>query len=262
MGNNTGPEFIFMGDFNNDNHSDILVVLHTTRQVGVLLGNGDGTFRHGNISSMGIDSRPYTTTVGDFNSDGNLDFVLAHYDVGNIVIFFGYGDGTFTNMIPLLADGITHPKCADVADFNRDNILDIAASDHRTGGMRIFLGYGNGSFQSPIFIATDNDCPDAFTIGDLNDDNLLDIAYADKVYAHVGILLGSGDGNFGNLTKYLTVHGAYVWFLSLGYYNNDDLVDIAVCTAYDSSIHILTGIGNGLFAIPMRISTGYDSIPW
>lgn len=263
MGNGSGPIFVAVGDFDNDNHSDMVVVLFNVKKIGILLGYGDGTFRHRNMFSIAINySRPYTASVGDFNSDGNLDFIVAHYDVGNIVIFFGYGDGTFTDMVSLIAQGSIRPKCADVSDFNNDNILDIAASDHKRGGIMILLGHGNGSFHKPILISTDDDCPNAFTIGDVNDDNLLDIAYADKVYGHVGVLLGSGNGTFGNLTKYGTVHGSYPWYLSIGYYNDDALVDIAVGTSYDSSIHIFTGIGNGLFGTPIRLSTGYSSYPW
>jgi hypothetical protein len=211
---------------------------------------------------MGFVSRPYTTSVGDFNRDDNLDIMLSHYQIGNIGIFFGYGDGTFTNMTSLLADGRIHPKYADVGDFNNDSILDIAAADRDGGGIIILLGYGNGSFQNSIFVSTENDLLNAFTIGDVNGDHQLDIVYSDNLFAHVGVLLGNGNGSLGNLTKYSTIHGFQPWFLSLGYYDDDTLVDIAVGVSYDSSIQIFLGIGNGLFGTRIRLSTGYNSVPW
>ena len=262
MGYNTMPGFVAIGDLNHDNHSDIVVALHNVFQVSMLLGYGNGTFRHGNTYSIGTSSRLYTATLGDLNNDDNLDIVISHYDVGNVGIFFGYGDGNFSIMISLLSDGTIHPKCADVGDFNNDSILDIAASDKDAGGIVIFLGYGDGSFQNPIFISTEDDHVNAFIIGDVNSDSILDIVYSDTSFYHVGVLLGWGNGTFGNLTQYLTVHGSEPWYITLGYYNNDALVDIAVATTYDSSINVYVGMGKGLFGTPIRLSTEYKSNPW
>src|SRR6266581_2387653 len=33
--------------------------------------------------------------VGDFNGDGRVDFVTAHFDAGTIAVALGNGDGTF-----------------------------------------------------------------------------------------------------------------------------------------------------------------------
>ncbi len=33
--------------------------------------------------------------TGDFNGDGNQDFVAANYDTNSVSVFLGNGDGTF-----------------------------------------------------------------------------------------------------------------------------------------------------------------------
>ena len=77
------------GDFNGDGIPDI------ASPDGVLLGNGDGTFRS---SPVGLDlPEPgfvYNTIVtGDFNGDGKLDIAVA--DFIELDVLLGNGDGTF-----------------------------------------------------------------------------------------------------------------------------------------------------------------------
>jgi hypothetical protein len=256
------PFFVATGDLNNDNHIDIVVVLYGIGKIGILLGYGDGTFRNGNTYTTGDNSLPYTAAVGDFNNDGNLDVITSDFYFGNVGLFFGFGDGTFTNMTTLLAGIGYYPKYVAVGDFNNDKILDIAASNGWSGGIAVLLGHGNGSFQNPLLTSTKSDLPNGFTIGDLNSDLRLDIVYADGMYSHVGVLLGSGNGTFENLTQYTTILNSEPWYVTLGYYNSDDFLDISVGNSLDSSISIFLGTGNGSFGTINTLSTGYESIPW
>jgi|HubBroStandDraft_4_1064222.scaffolds.fasta_scaffold122260_2 hypothetical protein len=63
-----------LADFNGDGHLDVLLsAINQSNQVGLYLGNGDGTFK---------DPIIYTTNdffdleVGDFNNDGRFDLVV------------------------------------------------------------------------------------------------------------------------------------------------------------------------------------------
>jgi len=170
MGARSAPFFVATGDLNNDNHIDIVAVLYAIGKIDILLGYGDGTFKNGNTYSTGNNSLPYTVAVGDFNNDGNLDLITSNYYFGNVGLFFGFGDGAFTNMTKLLAGIGYYPKYVGVGDFNNDQILDIAASNGWSGGIAVLLGHGNGSFQTPLLTSTKSDLPNGFTIGDLNSD--------------------------------------------------------------------------------------------
>ena len=131
----------------------------------------------------------------------------------------------------------------------------------QSAGIVVLLGYGNGSFYNPLLISTDGDVPNTFTIGDLNSDGRVDIVYTSDSFSNVGVLLGQGNGTFGTVTKYFCVRGSGPRSISLGYYNDDAFIDMAVSLLWDVSINIFLGTGNGSFRAPERLSTGDDFLP-
>ena len=68
-------------DFNSDGKTDLLVnypISFTQIETKLLLGNGDGTFRHGELVNLpgSSDYDAGSIATGDFNSDGLLDFIF------------------------------------------------------------------------------------------------------------------------------------------------------------------------------------------
>jgi hypothetical protein len=68
---------LMVGDFNSDGNSDVFGYGELGDLAGFLAGNGDGTFRRVSNFTMPGPMRKGYTTVGDFNSDGLLDFAVA-----------------------------------------------------------------------------------------------------------------------------------------------------------------------------------------
>ena len=70
-----------VGDFNNDNISDIVVVNYGTNSIVVLSGFGDGSFLLGSAYSTGAASSPMALAKGDFNKDGRLGCCCCKLEV-------------------------------------------------------------------------------------------------------------------------------------------------------------------------------------
>ena len=77
IGASTQPRSLLVVNFDNDTHPDIIVTDDSTNSVGVLLGNGDGTFRPDWHLFTGYSSVPSSLAMGDFDEDGSWDLAVT-----------------------------------------------------------------------------------------------------------------------------------------------------------------------------------------
>jgi len=231
-------------DFNGDGNLDLAVTLGFTDlfqakgNVGILLGNGDGTFQ--TPVNYRVPENPAGLVAGDFNGDGKVDLAVGSgLGTGKaaVSVLIGNGDGTFqprviypTGKLPI---GIT-PVLA--IDANRDGKLDLVFPVN--GFLATYLGNGDGTFAAPLFSSS----PDSFgaesvTVGDFNDDGVLDVAFPAVVQ------FGNGDGTFGAATS-LSGGGIVSAFVA-GDFNGDGKLDIAGAGAGSDTVYL--GNGDGTF---------------
>ncbi len=141
-----------MGDFNGDDVLDLVVAdgpgttFERSNSVGVLLGNGDGTF--GPARHFEAGSNPSSVTVADFNGDKIADLAVASWGTAGAIILLGKGDGTFQSARDFKVG--RGPRSVVVGDFDGDGRPDLAVANWDNWGCRLrywntisgFCGYG------------------------------------------------------------------------------------------------------------------------
>jgi uncharacterized protein (TIGR03437 family) len=216
-----------------------------------------------------LGSNPQQVIAGDFNGDGNIDLAVTNYGSdtgvgGNVAIFLGKGDGTFT-VGPTSSAG-TAPVSLVAADFNGDGKLDLAVANQLSGGISVMLGNGDGTFQTPVpYLLADYTAacgfscsPSSLVAMDFNADGHPDIAVLDQGTATASILINNGNGTFKAAVAYPAGQGTITYLASMDL-NGDGKPDLIVANMGNpgtSAISFLFGNGNGTFQAPVLYAIG------
>ena len=247
-----------VADVNRDGKLDVLVANGNANTVGVLLGNGDGTFQPAYTYDSGSNV-PTAIAVADVNLDGIPDLVVTndtsdyHLD-GVIGVLLGNGDGTFRPVVTY-SSGDRGAMGITIADVNNDHKPDLlVANDFNVA---VLLGNGDGTFGAPQFYDTGGQFNVSIAVGDFNGDGRLDMAVAADVagYNSVGILLGNGDGTFQPAVSYGS-GGTNPNFVAVADLNGDHRLDLVVANTDSNAVGVLLGNGDGTFQPAVSYGSG------
>jgi uncharacterized protein (DUF2141 family) len=138
-GSSFGDHVVAIGDVNGDGKADLVVSNTNSGYVGVLLGNGDGTFQSP-VDYIAGGTYTGSVAVADLNGDGKLDIVVnvscpnsggcqGNGSSGGVSVLLGNGDGTFRAAV-IYPSGGDFPESLAVGDLNGDGIPDLAVSNY------------------------------------------------------------------------------------------------------------------------------------
>jgi hypothetical protein len=244
-----------VGDVNNDGRPDLVATNRALPNdfIGVYLNDGAGTFSFTPLQA-GSALSARVVTLGDFNSDGNLDMAIGtDFLTGGLNIRLGNGTGNFPTGNSF-GTSTTIESISDMAtaDFNGDGKLDLAIT--KVGGyntapsnaVKLLLGDGLGGFGSPASFAVQFGAAQDIEIADFNVDGRPDIVATAPNSNVVQILLNNGSGGF-NTAVNTTANGAQK--MASADFNRDCIPDLAVTrSSTGNQVYILLGNGTGGFS--------------
>ncbi len=172
------PQFIGVADLNHDGLDD-LITTQSGYGLGVLLSNGDTTFREILISSMPI----YNFTLADLDGDGILDAITvspeSSFGTDRVAVAPGHGDGSFGS--PTLYTGSSVLETMrvgselDTADADGDGDLDVFVTNYASNDIGLFLNRGGGVLDPQVRYGP-GITPIATVVAEFNGDARPDIA--------------------------------------------------------------------------------------
>jgi hypothetical protein len=268
---------VMIADINGDGRPDLIVVNQTDSSygdglVGVLLGNGDGTFQ----SVVTYDTGGFGAFAGilaDVNGDSKPDLVVLNCSPsgssdcsrqGIVSVLLGNGDGTFRKATLYDSGGLGGTNALFVADVNGDGKPDILVGNNcpgncsGVGSFGVLLGKGDGTFQGVVtYSLTGVGGVESIAVADLNGDGKPDLA---MVGNGIDVWLGKGDGTFQFLDSYATTGAArQVLLTDLDGDGKLDFVDVNM-TANTADARL--GNGDGTFGSIKTFSLGGKQISW
>ena len=261
------PTYLHTADVNNDGKLDLLVNDPSASDVHVLINDGAGAFQvQPAISPAEMDGQE-DIAVGDFNGDGNVDFIALYetWEGGavNVPLWLGNGTGAFAASGAAISTS-SHVRSAHAADVNKDGKLDLLtmSAEYPDGDMLgVHLGNGDGTFATEARFPAGGDLqwfsPGAtFEVVDFDNDGNLDIAATQMWLGRISLLFGVGDGTFTSASEYAT--GSAPIDLAFADFNQDGAIDIVSSSAESDAVTVLLNNGASQTSVTGHSDGSFD----
>jgi hypothetical protein len=213
------------------------------------------------VSTISVQSNPYSIVTADFNNDGRKDIAVGHSNSNIISILLGSASGDFiqgTDILPFTIGptymGLYKPQILGTSDFNNDGKADLISFDFNGSSLMIILGNGNGTFSYHNLYTTGGNRSTGVTMNDFNNDGNMDFAVSSSISNNTSVFIGDGTGNFA--APQIFPAGSAPQAINSVDINHDGNIDLAVANYSSSNVSILLGTGTGSFVANGTYPTG------
>jgi len=196
----SGAHAVFASDLNDDGALDVI-----DDDIGVMLGNGDGSFGPIIVYSNGHGTS-HALGFGDMDNDGDTDIVAPN----NGPVLLNNGDGSFYT--EFVSSDVAGGIGVGIGDVDEDGVLDIVSVDGYDPVITVQLGLGDGlGNPGPAYtVDIGQTDPSDMALTDMDNDGHLDVVTLNDYDSDtVTVILGNGDGTFGNPETYEPHEPAY-----------------------------------------------------
>lgn len=252
-------ESVQLVDLDGDTDLDILVTAYenSENRSSVLwyANNGSGSFGDKNVI-YSSDPRPNTVYAGDTDNDGDKDILVNVSQSGEVLLFTNNGDGSFSTpeTISSTTNSVTTFRVTDIdGDSENDIVLSAGGSENR---IILFKNSGDGSFNTPVNLASFIDGANSLRTQDIDNDGDVDLFFASALNNAIYWLDNEGDGTFSDLNV-LTREVDTPLGLTIADLNEDGDLDVASASRLDNKI---AWYGNGDVVLELAVSATSISV--
>ncbi len=245
----SSPRGVQRGDFDHDGNLDLASIGLTADgiTIGVLFGNGDGTFQpETQVLAATTSNNLVSILAVDLDGDQDDDLVTAELYTTSITVHVSTGNRAFLPPVIVPLTGSAGVGAMAATDLDGNGKADVALARYLSGGLTVLLGKGDTTFEAQRdFNAGVQGA--AITATDVDHDGKKDLIMGDTLSLH--ILRGDGTGDVGAATSIPTPRSAGPVHLSFatGDFDADAKIDLAV--SGDATL-LARGDGSGTFNVP------------
>jgi len=234
-----------VGDIDGDGHLDLINLSRVDTSVETFFGDGAGEFVSDGVTMLDMDGFPDTVRLGAI-ADDTVD-LFVHME-GPVELWVVRGDGAGNWPNPQVYT-LTYVRALDIADFNGDDVLDLAYVG--ASNMEVRIGEATESYQAPVLYG--ENFGNVLRAADLSGDGHLDILTANYGSTELQIYNGVGDGTF--VAQPTVVTGSAVSGIDVGHLDADEHLDLVLTTVDD--LRVFYGEkGGGISSTPGTIIEG------
>lgn len=241
---------ITAGDFDDDGDLDLAMVDEGSRNMLLLLNEGNLEFNQG--EGRRLPERPFFVTSADLTGDGLPDIVTVNEGGSNVSVLENRGDGRFRERRDIRVGN--RPMGAASGDFDGDGDIDLAVACRGSSELSLLWNDGDGDLGEREDI--DAGQVNSVAAVDLDGDGDLDLV-ASSAARQGRVLLFSNDGTGGFSLRSTTNIGQDPHSLLAVDLNGDGFTDIVTANPNSGTLSVFINRG-GVLSDPVHHDVGRD----